>query len=136
MEYCLSGNTGTNAPGRKEEEENRNMEKATVSISQDAQYFFRCAMDAETRNSPQTVIEYFDSAIALEPGYATAWNEKGNFLDLMGKTDQALVCYDTALAIDPDAAEIWFNKGLTLKKMGREQDGLSCINRGIELAIG
>jgi tetratricopeptide (TPR) repeat protein len=112
------------------------MQKTTMGISHDAQYFFRLALDAEAGENPQNVLEYFDRAIALEPGYAGAWNEKANFLDLMGDLDKALVCYDRALSIDPEAAEAWFNKGLTLKKMGRDQDAVSCINRGIELALG
>jgi tetratricopeptide (TPR) repeat protein len=112
------------------------MEKRIESISPDARYFLKRALDAETRNNPEKVIEYFDQALTREPRYAMAWNEKGNFLDLMGKTDEALDCYDKALTIEPDAPEVWFNKGLTLKKIGREQDAASCINRGIELAIG
>jgi tetratricopeptide (TPR) repeat protein len=114
----------------------KNMTKTMASISQDAKYFFRRAMDAETKNNPELVIEYFDRAIRMDPGYAMAWNEKGNYLDLIGKLDEALSCYDTALRLEPDDAEIWFNKGLTLKKMGREKDAISCINHGIELAIG
>jgi tetratricopeptide (TPR) repeat protein len=112
------------------------MEKTIVSISQDARYFFGRAMDAETRNDQQNVIDYFDRALAMDPGYALAWNEKGNYLDLMGRLDEALACYDTALKLEPGDAEIWFNKGLTLKKIGREKDAVSCINHGIELAIG
>ncbi|MCE5298799.1 MAG: tetratricopeptide repeat protein [Methanoregulaceae archaeon] len=112
------------------------MEKTIVSISQEARYFYDRAMDAETRNNPQKVLEYFDRAIAMDSGYAMALNEKGNFLDLMGRLDEALACYDTALELEPEDAEIWFNKGLTLKKIGREKDAVSCINRGIELAIG
>ena len=112
------------------------MEKAIVSVSQEAQYFFRRAMDTASRNNPAQVLEYFNRAISKDPGYAMAWNEKGNYLDLMGDLDEALSCYDTALRLEPEDAEIWFNKGLTLKKIGREQDGNSCINRGIELAIG
>ncbi len=112
------------------------MQKNIVSISPDAQYFFRLALDAAAGENPQSVLEYFDRAIAMEPAYAGAWNEKANFLDQMGELDKALACYDTALSIDPGAAETWFNKGLTLKKLGRNSDAVSCINRGIELAIG
>jgi tetratricopeptide (TPR) repeat protein len=112
------------------------IQEKNLQISQDARYYFQLALDAEARENPNKVIEYFDRALAMEPQYAGAWNEKANFLDLIGKLDEALICYDTALSIDPGAAEAWFNKGLTLKKLGREQDAVSCINRGIELAIG
>jgi tetratricopeptide (TPR) repeat protein len=112
------------------------MQKTIENIPPDARYFFRRAMDAEAWDVPEKVLEYFDLALSREPRYAMAWNEKGNFLDLMGKVDEALGCYDQALAIEPESPEVWFNKGLTLKKMGRERDAASCINRGIELAIG
>ena len=112
------------------------IEKTVLSISSDAQYFFQRAMEEETQNNPPKVLEYFNRAIAMDPGYVMAWNEKGNFLDFMERYDEALTCYDTALKIAPGDAEVWFNKGLTLKKMGKEQDATSCINRGIELAIG
>src|SRR5690606_12676496 len=133
---CLSGTTQDRCPGGITEEEGTTMEKAIVSISQEAEYFFRRAMDAEMRNNPAQVLEYFNKALSKDPGYAMAWNEKGNYLDLMGKLDEALSCYDTALKLEPGDAEVWFNKGLTLKKVGREEDAISCINRGIELAIG
>jgi tetratricopeptide (TPR) repeat protein len=134
--FSLSGKRETDAPGMTNEEGEQMMEKTILSISPDAHYFFQRAMEEETRNNPPKVLEYFNQAIASEPGYATAWNEKANFLDLMGKFDEALTCYDTALKIAPGDAEIWFNKGLTLKKMGKEQDAESCISHGIDLAIG
>jgi tetratricopeptide (TPR) repeat protein len=112
------------------------MEKMVVSIPKDAEYFFRRAINAESREKPQSVLKYYDQAIAIAPDYAMAWNEKANFLDSIGSLDEALVCYDTAIRIDPEDAEAWFNKGLTLKKMGRDSDAIPCINRGIELAIG
>lgn len=50
------------------------MEKTIVSISPEARYFFQRAMDAESRSNQQQVIEYFDRAISMDPGYALAWN--------------------------------------------------------------
>ena len=114
----------------------QNMQKTVVSISHDAQYFFRLALEAEGKTEPEKVLEYFDRAIAREPAYSGAWNEKANFLDYLGKCDEALQCYDTALRIDPGSSEAWFNKGLTLKRMGREAEAIACINRGIKYACG
>lgn len=112
------------------------MKKLVKTIPKEAEYYFRVAMDAENRESPVKVLEYFDRAINSDPGYVPAWNEKANFLDQIQKYDEALVCYDTAIRIDPGMAEAWFNKGLTLKKIGRDSDAAVCITRGIELAIG
>jgi tetratricopeptide (TPR) repeat protein len=106
------------------------------NIHHDAVYNHRRAMDAQGKESPERVIEYFDLAILREPGYTAAWNEKANYLDSMGRFEDALSCYDQALLLDPGMAEVWFNKGLTLKKMNREKDAAACMNKGIELAIG
>jgi tetratricopeptide (TPR) repeat protein len=101
-----------------------------------AEYQFRRAMEAQGVENPERVLEYFDQALSIEPGYAIAWNEKANFLDLMGRLDDALQCYDMALKIDPGNSEVWFNKGLTLQKLGKENEAFSCINKGIDLACG
>jgi tetratricopeptide (TPR) repeat protein len=112
------------------------MEKMVTTVPKEAEYFFRIALDAEQKESPARVLEYFDQAISTEPAYVPAWNEKANYLDLIERYDEALVCYDTAIGIDPDMAEAWFNKGLTLKKMGRNEDAAVCIDRGVKLAVG
>jgi tetratricopeptide (TPR) repeat protein len=112
------------------------MKKLVKTVPKEAEYYFRVAMDAENKDSPVKVLEYFDRAIAMDPGYVTALNEKANFLDLLQRYDEALDCYDSAIRIDPGMAEAWFNKGLTLKKMGKDNDASSCITKGIELAIG
>jgi tetratricopeptide (TPR) repeat protein len=107
-----------------------------VNIPRDAAYFLALAMDAQGRDSPDRVLEYFNQALAFEPAYADAWNEKANFLDRLDKLEEALHCYDMSLKIDPGNSEVWFNKGLTLRKMGRENESFSCINKGIDLACG
>jgi len=110
--------------------------KKVGTISSESEYFFRMAVDTRKREQPEKVLEYFDRAIAAHPEYAGAWNEKANFLDYLGKCEEALQCYDIALRIDPESSEAWFNKGLTLKKLGRENEAIACINRGIEYACG
>jgi tetratricopeptide (TPR) repeat protein len=107
-----------------------------VTIPGDAEYHLRLAMDSLDRESPERVLEHFDRALSTAPMYAAAWNEKGNFLDSMGRFNEAISCYDRSLKIDPGNSEVWFNKGLTLRKMGKENEAFSCINRGIDLACG
>jgi tetratricopeptide (TPR) repeat protein len=106
------------------------------TVSKDAEYYYHLAVDNQHKERPEKVLEYFDHAIAAHPSYAMAWNEKANFLDFIGRCEEAVQCYDMAIRLDPDSAEAWFNKGLTLKKMGREHEAASCINRGIEFACG
>ena len=111
-------------------------ERRVTTVRPDAEYLYQKAMNGQGKDAPEKVLEYFDRAIAMDPGYVTALNEKGNFLDQIGKLDEAISCYDRALVIDPASAEAWFNKGLTLKKLRNEKDAETCINRGIELAVG
>ena len=110
--------------------------RTTETIPQEAHHYYQKAIHSQHKESPEKILDYFDRAIAAHPGHAMAWNEKANFLDSLGKCEDALSCYDTALKLDPELSEAWFNKGMTLKKMGREEDAVSCINRGIDLAIG
>jgi len=111
-------------------------DRLIVTIPSDAEYRLKRAMEAQGRENPESVLSHFDGAIAAEPRFATAWNEKANYLDSLGRFEDALRCYDGALALDPGFAEAWFNKGLTLKKMGKDALAATCINRGIELSVG
>jgi tetratricopeptide (TPR) repeat protein len=111
-------------------------EKKITTVRPDAEYLYQRAMDGQGKDAPEKVLENFERAIAMDPGYVTALNEKANFLDQIGRLDEAITCYDRALVIDPGSAEAWFNKGLTLKKLRMEKDAEACINRGIELAMG
>jgi tetratricopeptide (TPR) repeat protein len=63
-----------------------------------------------------------------------AWNEKANFLDYLGKYEEAIRCYDRAIRIDPELSEAYFNKGLTLNKMGKTVEAAPCIKYGIKLS--
>jgi tetratricopeptide (TPR) repeat protein len=110
--------------------------RKVTMIQPDAEYLYQRAMNGQGKDAPEKILEYFDRAVTLDPGYATVLNEKANYLDQIGRLDEALTCYDRALGIDSGMAEVWFNKGLTLKKLGRDKEAETCINRGIELALG
>ena len=110
--------------------------KKVENVSPEANHYYQKAIHSQHKEHPEKVLEYFNRAIAAHPGHAMAWNEKANFLDYLGRCEDALTCYDMALKLDPELSEAWFNKGLTLKKMGREREGISCIDKGIEFACG
>ena len=50
------------------------------------------------------VIEIYDEAININPGYAYAWNGKGLALDNQGKHEEALKAFDRAIKLDPNFA--------------------------------
>jgi len=103
-------------------------------VSSEAEYYYCRAINAESKEQPKSVLEYFDRAIAAHPGYAMAWSEKGNFLESIGKIEDALLCFDMALKLDPESSEVWFNRGMTLRKVGRDNEAKDSIIKGIDLA--
>ena len=113
-----------------------NTGKTVVTISHNADYFFRMAHQAVHAGDHLHALEYLDRALETDPHFAGAWHEKGNCFDDLGRYDEALACYDKALKLDPYNAETWYNRGLTLKRIGRETEAYASINRGIDLALG
>lgn len=110
--------------------------KRITQVVPDAEYHFQRAMEAQGKEVPDAILASFDRALASHPGHVIVLNEKGNYLDQLGRLDEAITCYNTALDMDPGSAEVWFNKGLTLKKLGKEAEATSCIRKGIDLALG
>ena len=47
------------------------------------------------------------------------WVKKGNILDGLGKTGDAVECYRKARTLDPKRAEAWYGEARSLKKLGR-----------------
>lgn len=110
--------------------------KTVVTISHNADYFFRMAHQAMHAGDHLHALDCLDRALSTDPHFAGAWHEKGNCLDELGRYTDALACYDEALKLDPYDAESWYNKGLVLRRIGRESEAYACINRGIDLALG
>lgn len=109
---------------------------SVVRISHNADYFFRMGHELARAGEMEQALVQIDKALATDPDYAAAWQEKGNCLDEIGRCEEAVSCYDKSLELDPFNAETWFNKGIVLKKMGKPDDASSCINHGIDLALG
>lgn len=110
--------------------------RSPVTISQNGEYFFRRAYELSHREEYLHALEYYNRALSTDPQYASAWHEKGNCLDALGRCEEALASYDEALKADPCRAETWCHKGLILKRIGREDEAYSCLNRGIDLSLG
>jgi tetratricopeptide (TPR) repeat protein len=82
---------------------------------------------------PRKAMTHFEAAIAAFAGNALAWCHKGDCLDALGRTDEALIAYDRAIEIDPEEPVPWINKGTTLAQKARHRDALSCYERAFAL---
>jgi tetratricopeptide (TPR) repeat protein len=78
-------------------------------------------------------VDCYDRAIALEPGFAGAYNNKGASLVRLGRNEEAIDCYDRAIALESGYAEAYTNKGISLCKLGRYEEALDCFDHAIAL---
>jgi hypothetical protein len=75
----------------------------------------------------------FDRAIALNPNYAEAHNNRGHQLRALGRLDEALASYDRAVAQKPEYAGALNNRGIVLGSLGRFDEALASYDRAIAL---
>ncbi len=75
----------------------------------------------------------YDKAIALEPGRAELYNNRGVTLQEMGRYDHALADYDKAVELKPDYANAHNNRGVTLSNLRRYDAAVASCDTAIRL---
>ncbi len=73
----------------------------------------------------------YDSAIRLNPKFASAWFNKGVALFASGQPTEALACYERAIELDPKSEKAWSNKGVVLKTVGKTKQAIACYDRAL-----
>lgn len=76
-------------------------------------------------------IDLFDRAIALSPGNAAFFSNRGAALKELGRLDEALASLENALALQPHYAEALNNRGLVLQDLERLGEALASFERAI-----
>ena len=110
--------------------------------------FKRGALFQGRRQFPEAMADY-DRALAIDPGMVAVLENRGNVLDMLGRTGEALSAYTYGLSLEPGNAQLYYNRGLVYQRTGddpkaifdygealnREPDfAPALINRGIVLA--
>jgi tetratricopeptide (TPR) repeat protein len=72
----------------------------------------------------EETIQYCDSALAIDPQCALAWNNKGDGLREVKRLEEALICYEKCLEYDPQFPEAWSGKALVEEQLGRHGQAL------------
>ena len=67
-------------------------------------------------------IAYLDRALAIDPKYYLALNNKGWALDGLGNHTGGILYFDKALAIDPKYKDALSNKGDALNGLGKYKE--------------
>ncbi|MCM3876775.1 MAG: tetratricopeptide repeat protein, partial [Thermoanaerobaculia bacterium] len=98
---------------------------------------------AESRESVDRAILFFERAVALDPAYARAWlhlgeayDVKATYLAMPELLEKAMASFEKCLALQPRLARAWKELGSTLVDLGREDQGLEAIRRALELDPG
>jgi adenylate cyclase len=95
---------------------------------------------AESRQSVDLAILFFERAVALDPLYARAWlalgeayEVKATYLAMPELLEKAMTSFGKSLALQPRLARAWKELGSALVDLGREDKGLEAIRRSLEL---
>ena len=72
-------------------------------------------------------------AIRLNPGFAVAYNNRGNAKDSLGQFEAAIADYNTALQLNPNFAVAYYNRGRTNKRLGRVNEARQDFDTAINL---
>jgi non-specific serine/threonine protein kinase len=95
---------------------------------------------AESRESVDRAILFFERAVALDPLYARAWLALGEAYEVKATDlaipellEKAMASFEKCLALQPRLARAWKELGGALVDLGRVDKGLEAIRRSLEL---
>ncbi len=108
--------------------------KVPMPTALQADDLFIAAYGKSERKDYRGAITDYDRAIAIDPNYATAYNNRGNlkseqFQDLTG----ALADYDRAIALNPTLAQAYYSRGVVKNRQANRQGALIDYNRAIAI---
>jgi tetratricopeptide (TPR) repeat protein len=97
-------------------------------------------LQAESQESLDRAIAFFEQAIAADPAYARAHAQLGAALDVKGDylgvaaiSERALTVLERAIELRPDLAEAWRQKGAVLVTLGRAEEALAAFELALSL---
>jgi tetratricopeptide (TPR) repeat protein len=82
----------------------------------------------------EDAIDAYRRVVAIDPGYAAAWNNLGLLLHRLGRYDEARDAYTAALAASATCAEAAYNLGSLSEDTGDVEEAIRCYRRALEVA--
>ena len=74
-------------------------------------------------------IPYFDNALAINPNYPLALNNKGAALYGLGIYNESIAYFDKALSVNPGYTTALYNKGAALSKLGIYNESIAYFDK-------
>lgn len=81
----------------------------------------------------EAAVQAYERVLAIDPGYAAAWNNLGLLQHRMGHYERAGSCYGAALEADPACAQAAFNLGALSEDLGDLPVAITWYRRALEL---
>jgi predicted O-linked N-acetylglucosamine transferase (SPINDLY family) len=81
-------------------------------------------------------MECCQTAIAVQPQYAEAYNNLGVAFRERGRIDDAMACFQKAIALKPDFADAFTNFGIGFKDKGELDHALTCYQAALAYQPG
>jgi predicted TPR repeat methyltransferase len=82
---------------------------------------------------PAEALEAVDRMLALQPGDAIAWNNRGGILVRLGRLAEALASFERAVSLKPDFLEALVNSGTMLVEMKRPEEAVKAMDAALAI---
>lgn len=113
--------------------QNNNDSLPTVSNLQDVVYYTNSGDELLSLGKYEEAITNYDNALAVDPNYIQAINNKGIALADLGRYEEAIAHYDRALVIDPNYTYALNSKGVSLADLGRYEEAITYYDKVLEI---
>ena len=81
----------------------------------------------------EAAVDAYERVVAIDPGYAAAWNNLGLLEHRMGRYGRASECYQRALIADESCCQALFNLGALQEDLGDLGSAVTWYRRALEM---
>jgi len=107
--------------------------KRGTSEDQAVQLKFQEGKKLAQENDLAGAIACYQEVLKLQPDYIPAYNQLGNALQLLGRTEEAIACYQKILAINPTVAAAHCNLGNIWQTQGHFKVAIAAYQKAIQI---
>jgi len=102
-------------------------------VNDAAKLMFDAGKAQVKENNLEKAIACYQEAICLQGDYVAAYNQLGNVLQTLGKSEEAIACYQKVLEINPNMAAAHCNLGSIWQIQGKTEEAIAAYQRAIKL---
>jgi tetratricopeptide (TPR) repeat protein len=99
----------------------------------DVQALSNLGVALSTRRGYEIALEVYNEALAIDPAYVNALQNKANALYELGLFSDAIQVSDEVFRQEGLTAAMWSNRGVLLEALGRREEALGAFDRALSL---